>query len=548
MYYLSCISFISILLAISFPYGAVAENHQNKTKRPNILLVVLDDVGMTDLGSFGSEIKTPNIDNLANQGMKLNNFYTAPTCSPTRAMLLTGLDNHVVGLGNMYEELSPNQIGKAGYEGHLNNATISLPEILKQNGYSTHMAGKWHLGLDEKTSPAAQGFDNSYALLNGGGGHFNNLGLFGKPALYRENGKLVLLPNDFYSTKFYTDKLISYLETEKNNDAPFFAYLSYTSVHWPLQAPQKSIEKYKGKYHQGYEKLAEERLTKAVELGIFPKKSQLPPLLHGEPSWQGINDVQRKVEERNMEIYAAMLDDVDVYLGKLFDYLKSVNQFDNTLIFIMSDNGAEGHNIKHGLSELKPWIEDCCDNSYDNMGKANSYLLIGPNWTRASVGAARLSKGFTHEGGIRAPAIIKLPYLKEKSLNINRLLSNFISVKDVLPTILNVINIPKPQKKDTSHNVIEISGHDFLSEDKYIAEMGWELMGRKAYRFKNWKIVNAQPPYGSGNWELYHLGKDPLEMKNLAEINNVQLQLMIKKWQHYAKNEGVIIPDWLSGY
>jgi len=521
---------------------------KNDASRPNILLIVLDDVGMTDIGSFGSEIETPNLDLLAKTGIKLNQFYTAPTCSPTRAMLLTGVDNHIAGLGNMHEELAPNQKGQPGYEGYLNNATISMAEVLKQYGYSTHMTGKWHLGLNKDNSPAAQGFDNSYALLHGGGGHFDDLGLFGKPAKYRENGEEVSLPKDFYSTKFYTEKLISYLDEEKNKEKPFFAYLSYTSVHWPLQAPKKSIAKYKNTYQQGYEQLAEARLKKSSELGIFPKNSQLPPLLDGEPSWNSLTKEQRLIEERNMEIYAAMLDDVDIYIGKLLDYLKSVNKLDNTLIFAMSDNGAEGHNTKHGLSELIPWIEKCCDNSYSNMGNADSYLLIGPNWTRASVGAARLSKGFAHEGGIRSPAIIKFPRAYKTTMKENSVLSSFITVKDVMPTFLNIVDIPKPNKSNTSHHLKNMSGRDFLSSQKFTIEMGWELMGRKAYRYENWKIVNAQPPYGTGEWELYKLNEDPLEQHDLAKLNHMQLKIMVEKWNNYANNNGVILPNWVSGY
>jgi arylsulfatase len=544
MKFINSCTIFSILLSTSLSFICLAE----QTSRPNILLIVLDDVGMTDIGSFGSEIKTPNIDTIADEGIKLNQFYTAPTCSPTRSMLLTGLDNHLVGMGNMHEELSPNQIGKAGYEGYLNNATINMAEVLKLEGYKTYMSGKWHLGLEEHNSPTAQGFDQSFALLHGGGGHFDDLGLFGKPALYRENGKLVSLPKDFYSTKFYTDKLISYLQQDKQSDAPFFAYLSYTAVHWPLQAPQKSIEKYKGKYEKGYENLAKSRLKNSVKKGVFPKGSQLPPLLAGEPPWDKLSIAQQQVEQRNMEIYAAMLDDVDVYIGKLFDYLKSINQFDNTLIFVMSDNGAEGHNVEHGLAELKPWIEKCCNNSYSNMGNADSYLLVGPNWTRASVGALRLYKGFGYEGGIKAPAIMKLPKNMEHKIAKNSVLSNFVSVKDVMPTFMSLANIELPINNAGQHKILPISGRNFLSPSKYIAEMGWELMGRKAYRFGDIKIVHALPPYGTGKWELYNLKSDLLEQNDLSVSNPELLKSMVVRWNEYAKANGVILPDWVSGY
>lgn len=536
---------INVLFCLALLCSAYATA---KSPKPNILLIVLDDVGMTDLGSFGGEIATPNLDRLAKNGTRFNQFYTAPTCSPTRAMLLTGTDNHPVGLGNMHEELAPNQKGQPGYQGYLNTYTETLPEVLKHYGYQTFMSGKWHLGLEKEYSPAARGFDKSYALLQGGGGHFTDLGLFGQPSVYRENGEVVKLPEDFYSTRFFTEKMLTYLRQNEDTNAPFFAYIAYSAVHWPLQAPAASIKKYEGRYQQGYQKLADSRLTNAIEKGVFPSNSQLPPLMDGEPQWQQLSAQEKRIEQRKMEIYAAMLDDVDVNIGRILEYLKQTGQFEDTLIFVMSDNGAEGHDLQHGLADVKPWIAACCDNSYQNMGRENSYLLLGPNWARASVGASRAYKGATTEGGIRAPAILKLPRLLPDSYDpLDTLDDRFFTVKDIMPTLLDMIN----QGEDFSNvypKRLLMTGNNFLQSATQQVEMGWELMGRKAYRYGTWKIVEARPPYGIGKWQLFNLASDPLEQDDLAGKRPEIYQQLVAKWNRYAQHNGIILPDWVSGY
>ncbi len=514
-------------------------------QRPNILLVVVDDVGFTDLGAFGGEIETPNLDALAMGGMRLTNFYAAPTCSPTRAMLLTGADNHLVGLGNMHEELSPNQKGKPGYEGYLNTRAANLAEVLKNAGYNTYMTGKWHLGLAEDQSPKARGFDRSFALLNGGGGHFDNLGLFGRPAAYREDGKPVQLPDDFYSTRFFTERMMAYLDADREDGDPFFAYLAYSAVHWPLQAPEASIKKYQGRYLQGYDQLNQQRIAGAIAKGVIPADAKPVPRLQGEPAWTALSDEQRRVEARKMEIYAAMLDDVDTYVGKLLHYLKSTGQYDNTIIFFMSDNGAEGHDLAHGLNELIPWVAKCCDNSYRNMGKPDSYLLAGPNWARASVGPGKYYKGFTTEGGIKVPAFLSYPRLTGKQ----PLSRRFSSVKDVMPTLLELAGVPAPREQFAGRRILPITGQSFLNPGpEGPVDMGWELMGKRGYRYGDWKAVHLPVPYGNGHWQLFNLAEDPGEQRDMATLRPQKLRELVSRWQHYAEENGVILPDWVSGY
>ena len=523
-------------------------------QRPNILLIVADDLGYTDLGSFGGEIDTPNLDKLADNGLKLTSFYVAPTCSPTRAMLMSGADSHLAGLGNMAEELAPNQKGQPGYEGYLNERVAALPELLRDAGYKTYMTGKWHLGKEVSNSPAARGFDRSYHLLEGGAGHFNSLPIVGPgKALYREDGRLVDdLPENFYSTRFYVDKMIDYLKTNKDDGRPFFAYLAFSAPHWPLQAPESSIRKYQGRYDSGYDVLYERRIKGLQARGMMPNNAQGQLRLAGEKAWDDLTRQEQKTEARKMEIYAAMVDDIDVHTGRLLDYLDSIDQLNNTLIVFLSDNGAEGHHLEDGWPALQQWVVECCDNSYLNMGKANSYIWYGPNWARAGSGPFRLFKGFTSEGGIRVPAFIHYSEFKRQGEVSNAV----VSVRDVMPTLLDIAAIRHPGATYKGRQLEPMTGRSLLPllqgqsatvHDKN-AVSGWELFAKRAIRQGDWKITLQAKPYGSGEWQLYNLKTDPSEQKNLAAKAPGKLRSMVRLWEQYARKNGVIIPDRVSGY
>jgi arylsulfatase A-like enzyme len=240
--------------------------------RPNILLLVADDLGYSDIGAFGGEIHTPNLDALAAEGLVLTAHHAAASCSPTRAMLFSGTDHHLAGLGTMAERLDSGQLGKPGYEGYLNDSSLSIAELLRDSGYHTYMAGKWHLGLDDAHTPKSRGFESSFALLQGAASHFAPVP--GKPVpadmgQYREDGVFTTIPDTFYSSNFYTDKLIAYVQRNVDDQKPFFAYAAFTAPHWPLQAPPDYIDRYKGKYDEGYEVIQQRRLAKQKELGII---------------------------------------------------------------------------------------------------------------------------------------------------------------------------------------------------------------------------------------------------------------------------------------
>ncbi len=527
------------------------------SSRPNILLIVVDDMGFTDLGSFGSEINTPNLDKLARAGVRFSSFYTASTCSPTRAMLLSGIDHHRVGLGGMAESLMPNQKGQPGYEGYLNSRIVSLAELLRDAGYHTYMTGKWHLGLAKTQGPAARGFEKSFVLLQAGGGHFDDLGFVPGKALYREDGELVDLPGDFYSTKFYSDKMIQYIEAnfvrdQRQVDKPFFAYLAYTAPHWPLQAPDASIEKYRGRYDAGYDKLHEQRLAGAKVHGLVPEHVIGAPGEHGELPWDQLSKHEKKVEARKMEIYAAMVDDIDHHVGRVLDTLRTNGQLENTLIVFMSDNGAEGHRLERIWPAVGDWVEQCCDNSYANMGKANSYLWYGPNWARAGMAPFSRYKAYTTEGGIRAPAFVSYPEVVKEG----KVVANFVSVMDVMPTVLELAGIEHPGTRYKNKDVLPMQGKSMLSflrgEAEYVHDanevMGWELFNKRAIRQGNWKIVFMPEPDRDARWQLFNVEVDLAEQHDLAAEQPAKLQQMIDLWKDYERDNGVIISDPLSRY
>ena len=543
------------------PDVATAQDDPDQ-KQPNILFIVADDLGYTDLGVYGSEIETPNLDKLATDGVMFKNFYAAPTCSPTRAMLLSGVDNHPAGMGSMYREISPNQVGQRGYEEHLHSRVATIAEVLGDAGYHTYMTGKWHLGYKDDNSPAARGFERSYASLAGGASHFDMMPMVGPgKAPYREDQEMIdALPDDFYSTQSFTHKMIDYIDSNQADDRPFFGYLAYTAVHWPLQAPQPSIERFQGNYDDGYDVLHTNRIQRLKSLGLIDENVVPYPKLAEVPAWDSLSTEEQQNSARTMEIYAAMTSDIDQYIGELIAYLESIDEFDNTLIVFLSDNGAEGHPMDQSIGAIGRWIEECCDNSYDNMGNADSFLWYGAGWARASTGPWRMFKGFTSEGGIRVPAIMHYPKLNQSGLN-----TALVSVMDVMPTVLDLVGVEHPDSPYKDRDIVQMTGKSMLpmlhgeaqeihTSDDYI---GWELFGKTAIRQGDWKIIqepagdfwqSRNPVAENYAWQLFNIAEDPSEMNDLAAKNPEKLADMLQLWEAYAEENQVIIPDQVMGY
>lgn len=314
----------SVLAAVSMLILA-GEHAAAAEQRPNILLIVADDAGYADIGSFGGEIQTPNIDALAATGVRFTQFGVSATCSPTRSMLLSGTDNHLAGLGNMAEFTAPNQKGKPGYEGHLSGYVAPLPALLKQAGYNTYMAGKWHMGEEPEHYPAARGFMRDLTLIPGGGSHMDDMwGAKGERQLYTYNGKPVeALRPGFFSSDDYTAAIISNIEESRGDGKPFFAYLALQAPHDPFQLPDEWLDRYKGRYDQGYDETRAARIARMKALGILGPDATVFPRLPTVPAWNDLPAEEKRKSARRMELFAAMVENMDANIGKLIGHLKA---------------------------------------------------------------------------------------------------------------------------------------------------------------------------------------------------------------------------------
>ncbi|OGU66309.1 MAG: hypothetical protein A2W30_03370 [Ignavibacteria bacterium RBG_16_36_9] len=514
--------------------------------KPNVIIILADDLGYSDIAPFGGNIQTPILNNFAKEGMLFSNFYVQPTCSPTRSSLLTGNDNHVAGLGIMSEMDYPelHALNLPGYSGELSNQVVTIPELLRDNGYHTYMTGKWHLGEGQGKDPFDRGFEETFILGTGGGSHYNDkkpLSLL-QQMDYTRNGKPIELPEDFYSSKAYTDSMIHFIDKNKSDQKPFFAYLSYTAAHDPLHAPKEYIEKYKGKFDMGWDSLWVMRLNNLKALGIVPKalnKFEKNPAI---PKWEMLSLEQKEDFARDMEVYAAMIDYMDMCIGRVFDYLKKEELYDNTMIIFMNDNGANGAMATSYPGNADGKYLNTFSNTLDNRGLQNSYIETGPGWAQASSSPFRFFKSFTTEGGIKAPLIIKMPGQMENAGQWN---SSLIHITDFMPTLLELTGATYPQKyRDNDiHPYIGKSFLPVLNGDSTSVHsndgMGWELFEMRAYIKGNWKILRLPQPMGTGEWQLYDLEKDPAETIDLsAKFPDIKEKL-VNEWNDYARQNEV---------
>ena len=409
------------LLVILIPFLILCCSDKNETMDyavpPNILLIMADDMGYTDIGSFGSEIETPNIDALAKNGIRFSNFHTSVSCSPTRSMLMSGTDNHIAGLGNMSELMTPEQKGKPGYEGHLNDRVVSLAEILYDGGYHTYMSGKWHLGDEPEYLPHARGFERSFSMLQGGASHWNDMiGLQAATqpiAKYSMNGEEIHeLPDDFYSSRSYADFLIDAIRENRGDRKPFLAYFAPTAAHDPIHVPEPWLSKYEGQYDDGYEVLKSKRITGAKQLGLVPPNAPAPELHPKTKPWNSLSKEEKALESKTMEAYAGMIENMDYHIGRVINFLKDIGEYDNTIIIFTSDNGPNPwYSEEYPGNAGSKWMKQF-DNSLENIGRINSFVGIGIGWACASAGPLDYFKLTVGEGGIRTPLIIAGPGVK----------------------------------------------------------------------------------------------------------------------------------------
>ncbi len=539
---------VFLLLPLIMISSVLPSEAADSKRRPNFLLVVADDMGWTDLGCWGSEIQTPNLDSLAENGVRFTDFHVSVSCSPTRSMLLSGTDNHIAGLGTMRELLTPEQKGKPGYEGYLNNHVVSLAEVLRQAGYHTYMGGKWHLGHEPESIPHSRGFERTYSLMYGGASHWHDMaGLFeaDHPAKYTMDGKfLKKLPADFYSSRSYTDFLMSAIRENRGDGKPFLAYLAFTAPHDPVHVPEPWLSKYRGRYDDGYEVLKERRADAAKRLSLVSKAARNPKPHPNVKPWRSLDAKEKALSVRSMEVYAGMVDNMDYHFGRIVNFLKDIGEYDNTVIIFFSDNGANPFLSEDYPNNKESGFLDRFDDNLENIGHPGSNVAYGTGWASAGSGPLDYFKMTVGEGGIRSPLIVSGPGVKG-----GRTFGSFAYVTDIMPTILQMAGIQHPGKfkgKDVEPmkgrslvGVLSGSDKGSYGPDELI---GGEMGDGRWMRKGDYKAVLVAKPFGPAVWELYDVAKDPGETKDLSKERPKILKELQEAWSKYAKDVGVIIP------
>ncbi len=531
---------VSVLLASTCMvcYGA------NDRTRPNMVVLVADDWGFTDVGAYGSEIATPNLDEMARHGARFSNFHAAAVCSPTRSMLLTGVDNHRNGVGNMPETMPAEHEGKPGYAGTLNDNAVTLATMLKDNGYHTYITGKWHLGKTPDKLPGKRGFERSFIQADSGSDNWEKrsyMMLYDK-AYWFEQGQEAELPADYYSSKFFVDKAIEYIASNDKDTKPFFAYIGFQANHIPLQAPAEFVQKYRGRYDQGWTALRKARRDRAAALDLIPTGTEMVALA-STTDWDQLSVDKKRQQARHMEVYAGMAEAMDFQVGRLVAHLKASAQYDNTVFVFLSDNGSDPADPLN-IPVSSTWVRMSYDTDADPPGGRGTFSANGPSWASATTSPLSGYKYFAGEGGLRVPLIISgVP-----GMPVSRTITALTHVNDIVPTLLDAAGIRPHDGIYLGNKVEPLSGHSMLplllGRADYVhapdEALGYELAGSAALFKSDYKLVKNIAPLGDGNWRLYDLKTDPGEVHDLGSSQPERFKTMIADYDDYARANGVL--------
>ena len=525
--------------------------------RPNIVLIMADDMGYSDIGCYGGEIHTPNLDNLAKGGLRFTQFYNTARCCPTRASLMTGLYAHQTGMGWM----TAANLGYDGYRGDLNNKCVTIAEVLKRAGYKTYMAGKWHLTYDKywdgpkHSWPRQRGFDRFYGTIAGAGSYYD------PNSLTRDNTQIAP-GEDFYYTDAISDNAVKYIQEHETNN-PFFMYVAYTAAHWPMHALPKDIKKYKGKYDKGWDAIRKERHARLIKMGLVDKKWALTARDEDVPAWE--DEELKEWQVRRMEVYAAMVDNMDQGIGRIVKALKQKGQFNNTLIFFLEDNGGcaeeygteEPYNpARYAQRKPEPMSPDELQYEMEPRvtreglpvrlgigvmpGPADTYISYGVGWANASNTPFRLYKSWVHEGGIATPLIVHWPVRIKSGGKLRHQPGHLI---DIMATCVDVAGAKYPSRYN-GNKITPMEGKSLVPafNNKPIKREAiyWEHEANRAVRVGNWKLVARGI---NGPWELYDLDADRTELNNLAQRYPERAKKLVAMWQRYAERTNVLPLD-----
>jgi arylsulfatase len=539
---------VRLLLAglLLSPY-ANADAPSAPPSRPNIVFILADDLGYTDIAPYGSEVNTPTLSALAQQGMRFTNYHTAANCAPARAMLLTGVDNHLAGVPNIPEMLAPEQRVHAHYQGVLGDDVVTVATLLEDAGYHTYMAGKWHLGASADKRPSRRGFERTVAMMDSGADNWEQrpyLPIY-EQANWFADGERITLPEDFYSSRFLVDKTIEFIDGNLGDGKPFFAYLPFMAVHMPVQAPREYIDRYQGVYDSGWDTLRRQRLERAVEQGIVPADTAMVRMATTD-DWDALDPQRQRYEAKRMAVYAGMIEAMDFHIGRLVEYLESSGQYGNTIFIFTSDNGSEGSGPADPMAfpeRLGPaGLGYHLD--YDRLGLKGSYNTISPSFASAAASPLSFYKFYTGEGGMRVPLIIA-----GERLSVERPLSPaFAWATDITPTILSLAGVARPGERYGGRPVQPIIGRDLTPllagevERVYSADdaVGYELTDHAALFQGDYKLVVNQPPLGDGQWRLFNIARDPGETVDLAGSEPATFQRMLSSYERYRRDNGVL--------
>ncbi|MTI42088.1 arylsulfatase/uncharacterized sulfatase [Roseibium hamelinense] len=514
---------------------------QAQQERPNILLVVLDDAGFMDFGAYGSDTQTPNIDQLSSDGAMFTRFYATPQCGPSRAMLLTGQDNHSIGMGSIAEVMNDEMRALPAYSLKWADSQHTIASLLQEGGYQTFASGKWGIGHIGENLPNRFGFDRSWVLDSTGSSNFNTksyLPIY-KEMKWFEDGARVSLPEDFYSSRNIVDKMIEYVD-ERDPDRPFFGYLSFQAIHIPLQVSTEYIDKYNGVFDRGWDVMREERLQRAIEMNLVPETTKLAEWAYNARDWDALSEDEKAYWARVMQVNAGMMENADHHLGRLLNHLDAEGALDNTIVVVLSDNGPESATlgetselptllIEKAFMLLEGWNTD-----YNNLGQRGSIAAIGSEWASVSAAPLHLFKFSAGEGGMRVPFVIAGPGISPLGIANAR-----AQIADIAPTLLDAARVDYADDIFHGRSLMPIlSGTtDAVYGDD--DSMPFEVSGTAALYRGNWKITKTPTPFGDGKWNLYDLSVDPGETNNVGADHPDLFEDMLAEYAQYAEQAGV---------
>jgi arylsulfatase A-like enzyme len=512
--------------------------------QPNVVIILADDVGFSDLGAYGSEIRTPNIDALAARGLQFANFHTSPTCAPSRAMLMTGVDSHLAGIGILPEATPLAHRDQPGYRGRLADDVVTVASRLQRAGYRTYMTGKWHLGKDPASLPPARGFDRSFALEATGADNWEQrtyLPIYSQ-ADWFEDGAPATLPEDFYSSAFLVDRMIDYLDTEPASEQPFFAYLAFQAIHIPVQAPREFTDRYADVYTDGWDSLREQRFAAVRARGLIPPDAPLGPMPAGLRDWDALAAAEQALLARSMAVAAGMLEAMDFHVGRLIAHLEQTGQLNNTVFLVLSDNGPEPNNPT-ATPGFSLWLRAVgYRRDLETLGERGSYAFIGPEFANAAAAPGALFKFYAGEGGLRVPLIVAGPGIERRGI-----VQAFSYITDITPTLLDLAGVAHPVEFE-GRAVQPITGRSLVPlfenrADRVYADrdtVSIESAGNAAVFRGDYKVTRNAPPFGDGLWRLYHLTADPGETRDLADQMPERFAEMLDAYAAYAARVGVL--------